>query len=173
MTQGPDSHDATTPGLAGFAAVVGLVLAPLGCVDTDPAVFVDTTIRAAQATVTAETLATTIDGSFALELHLGPRASDTAVVQLGAVSLTTADQAATLVDALAVTTSPSFPVNLPIDSTIDVGVGFAAADNLLEPAAYDTLCGAGTVTVSVALDDSLRGGTTTAVSSPFALAGCP
>ncbi|MBW2524441.1 MAG: hypothetical protein JRI23_09710 [Deltaproteobacteria bacterium] len=145
----------------------------VGCIDTDPAVFVEAGIENAQATVAQETLATTIEGSFDVALHLGPRASGPADVGLGRVSVLSGDQASTLVDVLAVEPSPPFPVTVPVDGDVRVAVSFAAADNLLEADDYDALCAAGAAVVSAALDDSLRGGTISAVSVPFVLAGCP
>lgn len=173
MRYGPRRPSATVARWAGPAAALGSALGALGCIDTDAAVFVAASIGAENATVAQQTLATTIAGSFALELHLGPRASDAAQVQLGAVSLMNADRTATHVDVLAISSSPAFPVHVSVDNTVDVGVSFAAEDNLLEPAAYDELCSVGPVTLSLALDDSLRGGTTTVASAPFALSGCP
>lgn len=157
----------TTPIVAAGAMLL------TGCIDTDPAVFVDASILAANATVAQETLVTTIEGSCLLGLHLGPRASGPAEIQLGAVSVTNADQTATLVDVLSVSADRPLPVSVPVDSDVNVSLGFDAQDNLLETATYDALCGAATIVIRVALDDSLRGGTTTVASAPFAPAGCP
>ena len=144
-----------------------------GCIDTDAAVFVDASIQDPSATVTPETLGTTLAGAFDVTLHLGPRASGPADVTLGAVSLLGADQTTTLVDVVAVETAPTFPVTVPVDGDVFVTVTFAEQDNLLEASAYDELCAVGSVVISAALDDALRGGTISVVSEPFALSGCP
>jgi hypothetical protein len=144
-----------------------------GCIDTDAAVFVDASISNPSATVSPETLGTTLAGRFDANLHLGPRASGPADVTLGTVSLLGADRTTTLVDVVAVATAPTFPVTVPVDGDVFVAVTFVEQDNLLEASAYGELCAAGSVVISAALDDALRGGTISVVSEPFAPSGCP
>lgn len=154
---------------------VGLATAAgtIGCVDTDPAVFVDATIEGPSATLAEGTLVTTITGALSLWLHLGPRASGAAEVSLGQVSLTSADGVTSLVSPLAVGADPAFPVTVEPDSDVVVGITFAPADNELATDTYDTVCSAGELALVVALDDSLRGGTLRVTSPAFLPEGCP
>jgi hypothetical protein len=154
-------------------ATVGSAAGALGCVDTDPAVFVEASIETPSATLAAGTLVTTIAGSFALRLHLGARASGPADIDLGQVSVTTSDGATTLVAPLAVATDSTFPVSVEPESDRLVAFTFAAEDNQLEAAAYDAICAAGPIVLTAALDDSLRGGTLRVTSAAFSPAGCP
>jgi hypothetical protein len=158
---------------------LGCVLLPAllgsgtGCVNTDPTVFVDATIADGTVTVAKGALVSTVAGSFNLSFHLGPRAADTAEVTLGALSLVNADRSTTFVPSLAVVTAPAFPVAVPVDSDVVVGVSFSAQDNQLPTATYDAICQAGSVLISGAFEDSLRGTTSTMASSPITPAGCP
>lgn len=156
-----------------LALVATSMLSAVGCIDTDPAVFVEATVTDPYGSVEQETLGTAVRGAFDLSLHLGPRASDASTVGLGTVALLSADRAETLVEVLAVEPDRPFPVTVPVDGDVVVTVTFDAEDNLFEASTYDTLCAAGSAVVSIALDDSLRGGTFSAVSAPFALNGCP
>jgi hypothetical protein len=132
----------------------------LGCIDTDAAVFVEASIRNASATVVPSSaggsFASGLGGSFELVLHLGPRASEAAEVRLGAVGVLAAG-GAEIVPALAVASSPAFPVAVEVDSDVLTTVTFASEDNLLPPGA--DACAAGSIVFSATLDDSLRGGT--------------
>lgn len=144
-----------------------------GCVDTDATVFVDAYVDDPVATVAQETLVSTISGSFTLRMHLGPRASGPAQVELGALSVTSLDHTTTYVDVLQVQTSSPFPVTVPVDSDVTLSVVFDAEDNLLETDVYDAICQAQTIDIWGTLDDSLRGGATTVRSSGFSVGGCP
>lgn len=152
--------------MASCAVVLG------GC-DLDAAVFVEPTIESSSVTVTPSGLVTGLSGAFELELHLGSRASGPGEVTLRSVSLTNADRSSTVVDAVGALPSPSFPVTVAVDSDQLVSFTVSADDNQLEAAAVDTLCGSGDLVYVVVLDDSLRGGSVTAVGEPVTPSGCP
>jgi hypothetical protein len=155
------------------ALLLAALAAPLsGCPDDDAAVFVEASIAGPAATVEQETLGTVLGGGFDLLLHLGPRASGPSEVSVGAFALQNADQSQTLVPTLSLSASPSFPVEVGIDSDVVVGASFGTGDGLLPAAAYDEICGAGELVISGAIQDSLQDGSTTVVSSPFLPDGC-
>jgi hypothetical protein len=144
-----------------------------GCVDTDAAVFVEATLTHPNATLIQETLVGAIEGSLSIALHLGPRASGPAQVELGALSVMNAAQTTTFVAPLEVVTSLPFPVTVDVGTDVDIDVTFAAADNNFEPAGYDEICAAGALVIGGALDDSLRGGPIQVASGAFLPTGCP
>jgi len=159
---------------AGHAAGMAAVLSGLcGCPNTDAAVFVKPTIVDPTASLEQSSLATGLGGGFTLKLHLGPRAADSSTVTLEQLSVLNADRTATVVQTLAVSTDPAFPVTVNVDSEELVAVQFAATDNLLAPAAQAELCAGGGIVVSGVIHDSLLGATTPVVSVPFAPSGCP
>jgi hypothetical protein len=150
-----------------------LLGAGTGCVNTDPTVFVDASLADGTVTVAKGPLVSTVAGSFTIDFHLGPRAADTAEVSLGALSLVNADRSTTFVPSLAVVTAPAFPVRVELDSDVVVTVSFSAQDNQLQTATYDAICGAGSVVISGAFEDSLRGTTSTMASGAITPGGCP
>lgn len=153
--------------------LLAAMAAPLaGCPDDDAAVFVEASIASPSAVVEEETLGTVLGGSFALALHLGPRASGPSEVSPGAFTLQSADQTQTLVPTLAIAASPSFPVEVGLDSDVLVQITFGTGDGLLPAASYGEICGAGELVISGAIQDSLQEASTTAVSSPFLPDGC-
>ncbi|MEZ4446039.1 MAG: hypothetical protein R3B72_43585 [Polyangiaceae bacterium] len=145
----------------------------LGACNPDTAVFVDADLSSAALVLEQSSLSTGVAGTFVLTLHLGPRAGGASEVSLGAFSITDADRATTLVPSLGMTTDPSFPVTVDVDSTIEVTASLAAADNLVEVSAIDALCAPGGVVIVGALDDSLAGGTLDVASAPVQPTGCP
>jgi hypothetical protein len=147
-----------------LALAISLAALPsTGCPNTDAAVFVDAEI---------ETLGVSLTGSFTLRLHLSARASGPSEVSFGAFSLSTADQSETLVDALPVVASQAAPIEVAPDDTIEVELTIDTGADLLDAALVDRIC-AGPVVVSGVVDDTLRGGSVTAVSPPIVPSGCP
>lgn len=152
---------------------LGASLTSAGCIDTDAAVFVEASISEPATTVTSNSLGTYVGGSCQVSFHLGPRASGPSEVSLRTFTLMSADQTSEVAPSLKVTTAPDFPVTVDVDSDVGVGVSYAEQDNPQPAAALDQLCnGAGIVIVGT-FDDSLRGGSITAVSAPYSAAGCP
>ncbi|MBI4956973.1 MAG: hypothetical protein HY908_33470 [Myxococcales bacterium] len=150
------------------AAALGLA----GCVDTDATIFVEVTIVDPTGIVADQVLGTSLDGSFGIELHLGPRAAGDSTVTLGGFSVQNADRTQTLVASLPLATSPGFPVTVPVDSTVSASATFGMGASLLPKAAYGELC-AGAVVLSGTFDDSLLAATAIVASDPFLLGGCP
>jgi hypothetical protein len=69
-------------------------------------------------------------------------------------------------------TAPAFPVQVDLDSDASVAVSFDATDNQLDTAVYDAICNAGSVVISGAFDDSLRGAPSLVTSAIIAPSGC-
>ncbi len=145
----------------------------VSCINTDAAIFVEAQLTAPQLQLQESSLATAIDGSAALTLHLGPRASGPSEVSLLSVSLLADDQQSVLVEQVAVRSEPRFPMEVGLDSDRNVTLRIDASENLLAADAKTTLCGATALVLQVVLDDGLRGAALTASSDPFALGGCP
>jgi hypothetical protein len=156
----------------GALALACAALPLVGC-NPDTAVFVEATIEAATLSVTQSSLVTAVSGAFALRLHLGPRASDASEVDLGAFSLTNDAQDLTIHDPLGVTTHPTFPVTVNVDSDVVITVELAAEDNQMAVDAIDPLCASDGVRIVAALYDSLRGATITATSATVHPSSCP
>ncbi len=152
-----------------------LIGAPLvgGCIDTDAAVFVETTISEPTATAQSNALASGLGGSFEVKFHLGSRASGDSEVTLRSVSVSNADRSQTLAQALKVATAPAFPVNVPRGGDSFVTVSYSADDNLFEPDALTALCDPAGIVVSLNFDDGLLGATGVASSQPFTVLNCP
>ena len=154
-----------------LAAIAALLLC--GCPDTDAAVFVEPSIEGPAATLQMSALVAALDGSFTLNLHLGPRASGQSLAQLKQLSLTSQDRSATLISPLEVTTDPSFPVTVEVDSDVTVAISFAAENNQAELSLVPALCDPNGIVIVGALDDSLRGATVPVASAPFQVQSCP
>jgi hypothetical protein len=155
---------------AWIVAACGPLLA--GCPDDDAAVFVEPSIQAPAATVGAETLGTSLAGSFQLSLHLGPRASDDSEVGVGAFTLQSSDQQTTFVSPLEVTADRELPVTVAVDSDVTVGFSFDTGADLLPADVAADLCGAGGLVISGVIEDSLQDGATPVVSPVFIPSGC-
>jgi hypothetical protein len=147
-----------------LAAVV-CGIAASGCIDTDAAVFVEASIAAPSAAVSGSTLGTSLDGSFALNLHLGPRASGAGEVSWEAFTMTNADQSVEVI-ALEVVADRAQPVTVEPDSDVGVAFSFSTGANPLPVAKKDELCAAGGLRIKAVIRDSLQGVTPT-VSDVF------
>jgi len=152
-------------------SLILLAAAPLaGCVNTDTAVFVDPTLETPTLTVTAGLLGTSLSGAFHLSLHLGARASGPSSVTDPTFDLLDA-QGATVVPSLPVTSSPTFPVDVTPDSTVDVAVAIDTGSKLLAGDPGADLCKSTGIVLRGKLQDSLQD-TVTQVSSSIFHATC-
>ena len=147
------------------AAVGGLLAS--GCVNTDPAVFVDAEISAPGAIVSAVALGTTLEGSFTLDLHLGARASGPGSVSAEAFLITNADQSVDILPSLEVVADKPLPVTVEPDSDVAVAFRFNTGATTLPAEKKDELCAVGGLRIKAVLKDSLQGGATPVVSVPF------
>jgi hypothetical protein len=143
-----------------------------GCPNTDAAVFVDAEIEAGSVAIEPQTLGVALSGSFTLSLHLSARASGPSEVSYGSFSLLSADQSDTLVASLPLTASLASPVDVAPDATVTVELTIDMGSDLLDAGLVERIC-AGPVVFSGVVDDSLLGGSTTAVSQPIVPSGCP
>ena len=145
-----------------------------GCINTDPAVFVDASIQSPSAAVQASSLVNGLSGGFGLRLHLSARASDTATVAVTAFSVLAADSVTTVHSPLSYQANVALPVQVAQDSTVEVAVSFSADENQLPANALDALCAAGGIHFKGVLEDSLRGGSfTVPTAQAIAVSGCP
>ena len=142
-----------------------------GCIDTDAAVFVDATIGAPALTVVPQGgLGFGLQGSYALELHLGARASGTSQVTYTSFSLKGSD-GSVVVESLPVAVDKPSPVSVDpggdvlVTFTIDTGAA------TLDPAVKDQIC-AGQVRIVGVIEDSLESESSPIESSPFSASGC-
>ena len=148
-------------------------LACVGCINTDPAVFVDASIQNEKANIASSSLVTAFGGELNLRLHLSARASGSAEVSVTAFELLGADGTTQLHSPLSYDAGVVFPVTVAQDSTRNITVRFTAEDNQLPTAVADAVCPGGAVRFRAILEDSLRGGSFEASSvEPVAVAGC-
>lgn len=148
--------------LLGLAAAA--LSAAAGCVDTDPTVFVDASMSAPSAQVTASTLVTQLAGGFQLVLTLGPRASGPSQVSLKSFSIMDAGQTTTLVEPLEATTTTALPVEVAPDEEVVLDLSF---NQEVGAAAAGPLCDPAGIRIVGSIQDSLQDGATPVASSPF------
>lgn len=146
----------------------------VGCINTDPAVFVVASVENETAGVESSSLVTGFDGGLNLRLHLGARASGSAVVSLQALQLIAADGNTLLHAPLSYEASAEFPVTIDQDATLNVSLLFPASSNQLPTGLEQSLCSSEGVLYRAVLEDSLRGASLNADSAtPVAVRGCP
>lgn len=164
---------ATLTAAATLAAAALAALAS-GCIDTDAAVFVDPSIAAPEATVASSALGTGLRASFALKLHLGPRASGPSRVAVRTFEIATADRKIAIVAPLPVETATALPVEVAPDSDVTVAftVDTSAGGTTLPGEAAAALCAAEGIRITGTIEDSLEDGATPVVSEVFH-ARCP
>ena len=151
-----------------FLAVAAACLLA-GCIDTDPAVFVEPAIDSPELVLTQEALGVALAGSFQLTLHLGARASGES--QVSYASFTLVDDAGDVViDNLPGTASAPSPVTVEPGGADTTGMfDIDSGPDLLPLELAAQLCG-GLVTISAVLEDSLATTSTSVESEPFAVA---
>ncbi|NUO49447.1 MAG: hypothetical protein HOV80_11380 [Polyangiaceae bacterium] len=137
----------------------------LGCIDTDTAVFVDATLGAPTLSVTGSGLGASLGGSFALELHLGARASGPSDVTFTSFSLKAADDTV-LVESLPVAPDKPSPVEVQPGSDVAVTFTIDTGSDVIASDVKDRIC-AGQVKISGVIDDSLESGSSPIESEPF------
>ncbi|WP_438039702.1 hypothetical protein [Sorangium sp. So ce128] len=155
-------------------AVAVLAVAASGCINTDAAVFVEPSIAAPEATVSSNALGTGLIASFALELHLGARASGPSRVAVRTFAISSADQKTSIVEPLPVETTAALPVEVAPDSDVTVAftVDTGAQGGTLPADAAAALCAAEGIRITGAIEDSLEDGATPVASAVFH-ADCP
>ena len=144
-----------------------------GCIDTDAAIFVDPSIESASVSVTDGPLGAALSGGFDVVLHLGARASGASETVFISFAIKSSDESEVIVESLPVTTNTGLPVTVEAGGD-DVVVSFDIDQegDVIDSDLVDALC-AGTVVVSVVIDDSLATTSTPVVSEPFEVSGCP
>jgi hypothetical protein len=150
--------------------LVGLTLlastgSGVGCIDTDTAVFVDATVGAASVAVGGSGLQITLTGSFALDLHLGARASGASEVTYTSFSLKAADDTV-LVESLLVTPDKPSPVAVEPGSDVVVTFTIDSGPDSIGQDLKDRTC-AGQVKIAGVIEDSLESESSPIESEPF------
>ncbi|XXX75270.1 hypothetical protein WMF30_47245 [Sorangium sp. So ce134] len=163
MTARATLHAAATLAAAALASLAS------GCIDTDAAVFVEPSIAAPEAIVSSSALGTGLQASFALRLHLGPRASGPSRVAVRAFEISSADQKTAIVAPLPAETTTALPVEVAPDSDVTVAFTFdtGAAGTTLPAEAAAALCAAEGIRITGAIEDSLEDGATPVASAVF------
>ena len=156
---------------SGMRGLLVFSLFVVGCINTDPAVFVESSIASPSIAVQSSALATGINGSFVLSLHLGARASGPSTTSLAAASLVDEDGEATLASTLGFTAMPPLPTSVPVNETLAITVSLAAIDNQLPADQRAAICGT-TLRIRALVEDSLRGVPMATDSAPFTASGC-
>lgn len=159
------------PPVALFALLSSAALALSGC-SLDTAVFVQPGIDDPEVKVVNGVLGLTLEGSFSLRLHLGPRASGPSEVNLGVWSLASANDQAPIASPLAVKTTAALPIT--VDKGRDVTTPFTLdeASKLLPFDAKAKLCDEAGLVILGTLDDSLASAPTPLLSASFQATGC-
>lgn len=142
------------------------------CVNPDQSIFIEPAIKNATAFVGTHPLGTSIKGEFTLNLHLGPRASGSSQVTLGAFSILDSGQTAAITSVQIEATATEFPVTVDLDSFSFVALTFNLGNKLLPIEAKGQLCDPTGVIISGTIQDSLLGGSTSFFSKIVHPTGC-
>ncbi|WP_438033286.1 hypothetical protein [Sorangium sp. So ce204] len=150
-------------------AAAAVAMMASGCINTDAAVFVEPSIAAPEATVSANALGTGLTASFALQLHLSARASGPSRVAVRTFAITSADQKTSIVEPLPVETTAVLPVEVAPDSDVTVAftVDTGAQGGTLKADAAAALCAPEGIRITGAIEDSLEDGATPVASAVF------
>lgn len=152
-----------------------LVVAPLfgGCVgNTDEAVFVEMGLGTPSLQLTVGSLATKLDGSLQVSLHLGANADATSQVTFESASIKDAAGTGELLAPLYLAATPAFPLALAPETTLTVDLVVDGTQPPLEDADVTALC-AGDVRIGLVLRDSRAASATPLASEAFRPTGCP
>jgi hypothetical protein len=160
------------PPLALFALLACAAFLQVGCSSLDAAVFVQPSIDAPEVNVNPGVLGITLEGSFSLRLHLGPRASGSSEVSLGALSLASARDQATIVSPLAVKTVAAMPIVVAPDRDVTTPFTIDAGGKPLPFDAKAKLCEPAGLVILGAVDDPLASAATPVSSAVFQPTGC-
>ncbi|WP_437853555.1 hypothetical protein [Sorangium sp. So ce363] len=148
-------------------AVAVLAVAASGCINTDAAVFVEPSIVSPGVTVFSHVLGTGMTGSFALQLHLGARASGPSRVAVRTFAITSADQKTSIIEPLPVETMAALPVEVAPDSDVFVpfNVDTGPQGGMLPADVAAALCAPEGIRITGAIEDSLEDGATPVASA--------
>ncbi len=152
---------------------LALPLALAGCINTDAAVFVEPTIESPTAVVKGGALGVTIEGTFTLKLHLGPRASGPSKVDLRDFNILDAKQSGTLAPIEISRSSITFPTTVDLDSDVASDLTFDVGTKTLTAATKTKLCDAAGVIIGGTIQDSLQASATPFFSPIVHPTGCP
>ena len=153
--------------------VFALPIALAACVNTDAAVFVEPTIESPTAVVKGGALGVTIEGSFTLKLHLGPRASGPSTVDLRDFTILDAKQSGTLAPIEISKSSITFPTTVDLDSDVASDLTFDVGTKTITAATKTKLCDAAGVVIGGVIQDSLQATATPFFSPIVHPTGCP
>jgi len=144
----------------------------LGCIGNEAVVFVEPSITAPEASVSATFFGVTVNGSFKLVLSLGPRASGPSTVELGSVAMTDADNKQSVVPSLSLISDKAPPFTVQPDSEVTIGMIFDTNGKVLPDETKTTLCAPAGVHIAGTIKDSLEDAVTPFASSAFKPTGC-
>lgn len=153
------------------ATVVALVIGTAGCIDTDPAVFVDATIDDPAVEIEASALGVSMTGQFQVRLHLGARASGQSEVTFETFNLLN-ETGDVIVESLPLTSDAAGAVTVEpggADTVVQFTLNTGA--NVLPAEVADAIC-AGEVSIAGVVNDSLSTTATPVESEPFLVDGC-
>ena len=160
------------PHLLPFVLVV-LSFGLTACVNTDAAVFVEPSIESPTAVVKGGALGVTIEGTFTLKLHLGPRATGPSKVDLRDFTILDAKQSGTLAPIEISKSSITFPTTVDLDSDVSSDLTFDVGAKTLTSATKTKLCDAAGVVIGGTIQDSLQATATPFFSPIVHPTGCP
>lgn len=144
-----------------------------GCINTDPAIYIDVEVSKPTLAVEQQALGAKLTGGFTLSLHLGARAADSSEVSLQAFDLLSEDKNTVVYDGLPlVAPGQAFPIVVEPDTTIDVDLQVDTGTDLIPKSDGDTICSFGVVRYQGSLDDSLRETGVPILTGPFPV-DCP
>ena len=157
------------PGVRLHALPLLLAAAPaLGCINTDTAIFVDPTFQSPSVQVsTTNALGVGLNGSFGLDLHLGPRAAGPATVSSPEFSLKDPTTNADFVSPLLATANQTVPVTVAQGTDVVIQFTFETGAMLLPKSDATALCPPAQVVLGGVFMDSLQGGTTPFSTAAF------
>ena len=152
--------------------LLALPILLVGCVSTDPTVFVDASLKSASAAVQGGALGATVTGELVLDLHLGPRASGPSQVSLGAFAILDAGQKAEITAIVLGASATEFPVTVDLDSDVVATLPFSLGSKTVPAETKAKLCDPAGVVFRGTIQDSLLGGSTPFFSAVVHPTGC-
>jgi hypothetical protein len=156
-----------------FLPGAAALLTSLGCINTDPSIFVDVQVSSPSFAVQPVALGATVTGGFTMSLHLGARAAGSSEVNVQGFELVSEDESAILVPSLPLAAEgATFPVVIEPDTDVVIDLVVDYGGDTITAAEQQTLCDAGTVRYRGSITDSLRGTTVPVLSEPVAVLGC-
>ncbi len=155
--------------LLAFSALAGT----FGCINTDPAIFVDASADDASITLQKGLLGYELQGGFTLTFHLGARASGSADVSIQGFAIASEDQKTSFFEALPLKTNgATFPITVDPDADEVVKLTIDYGSDTVPKEDGDSLCSAGKAIFSGSFTDSLRGTSQPITSEAVTVLGC-